>query len=242
LAARTSNCFFQDDSNHMNTVTMIVPVLNEAKCLPCLLTYIREWGMDEIIFVDGGSSDETLQILKSAGVKWIHSERGRAVQLNTGAAQSESDILLFVHVDTSLSSSHVKDMKRVMHDPSVGGGRFDVRLSGHHPAFRIIEWFINWRSRITRISTGDQAMFVRRDVFEKLGGFSEQPLMEDVELSGRLKREGKIACLRRKVVTSSRRWEKHGIARTVLLMWWLRLCYSLGANPEVLKRRYVDCS
>jgi len=123
----------------------------------------------------------------------------------------------------------------------MAGGRFDVQLSGRHPAFRIIEWFINWRSRLTRISTGDQAMFVRREVFARLGGFSEQLLMEDIELSSRLKREGEIACLRRKVVTSSRRWEKHGIARTVLLMWWLRLRYSLGADPEALKRRYVDC-
>jgi len=241
LAARTSNCFSQDDSNRVNTVAVIVPVLNEAECLPWLLTHIREWGMDEIIFVDGGSSDETLQILKDAGVKWIHSERGRAVQFNAGAAQSESDILLFLHADTSLSSSHITDMRQVMRNPFVAGGRFDVQLSGHHPAFRIIEFFINWRSRLTRISTGDQAMFVRREVFARLGGFSEQPLMEDIEFSRRLKREGRIACLRRQVLTSSRRWEKHGIARTVLLMWWLRLRYSLGANPEALKRRYVDC-
>jgi len=226
----------------MNTVAMIVPVLNEAECLPCLLTHIREWGMDEIIFVDGGSSDETLQILKNAGVKWIHSERGRAVQINAGTAQLKSDIFLFIHVDTSLSSSHIEDIKQVMRNSSVAGGRFDVRLSGHHTTFRIIEFFINWRSRLTRISTGDQAMFVRREVFARLGGFSEQPLMEDVEFSRRLKREGRVACLHRRVVTSSRRWEKHGIVRTVLLMWWLRLCYSLGVNPEVLKRRYLDAT
>ncbi len=226
----------------MNTVAIIVPVLNEVEYLPRLLAHIREWGMDEIIFVDGGSSDETLQILKNADVKWIHSERGRAVQFNAGAAQSESNIFIFLHADTSLSSSHIEEIKQAMRNPSVAGGRFDVRLSGHHPAFRIVEFFINWRSRFTRISTGDQAMFVRREVFTRLDGFSEQPLMEDVEFSRRLKKEGQIACLHRRVVTSSRRWEKHGIARTVLLMWWLRLCYSLGADPEVLKRRYVDCS
>ncbi|GMQ99454.1 MAG: TIGR04283 family arsenosugar biosynthesis glycosyltransferase [Zetaproteobacteria bacterium] len=225
----------------MNTVAIIVPVLNEVEYLPRLLAHIREWGMDEIIFVDGGSSDETLQILKNADVKWIHSERGRAVQFNAGAVQSKSDILLFLHADTSLFSSHIEDIKRAMRNPSVAGGRFDVRLSGHHPAFRIIEFFINWRSRLTRISTGDQAMFVRREVFTRLDGFPEQPLMEDIEFSRRLKREGRIACLHRHVVTSSRRWEKHGIARTVLLMWWLRLRYSLGADPEVLKHRYVDC-
>jgi len=226
----------------MNTIAVIVPVLNEAECLPCLLSHIREWGMDEIIFVDGGSSDETLQILKNSGVKWIHSEQGRAVQFNAGTTKLKSDIFLFLHADTSLSSSHIKDMKQAMRNSSVAGGRFDVRLSGRHPAFRIIEFFINWRSRLTKISTGDQAMFVRRDVFEKLGGFPEQPLMEDVEFSIRLKRKGRIACLRRQVVTSSRRWEKHGITCTVLLMWWLRLRYALGANPEALKRRYADCS
>jgi len=225
----------------VNTVAIIIPVLNEAECLPCLLPHIREWGMDEIIFVDGGSSDETPQVLKNTDIKWIHSERGRALQLNAGAAKSESDILLFLHADTSLSSSHITDIKQAMRNPSVAGGRFDVRLSGRHPAFRIIEWFINRRSRLTGISTGDQAMFVRREVFVRLGGFSRQPLMEDVDFSRRLKREGRIACLRRKVVTSSRRWEKHGIVRTVLLMWWLRLRYALGANPEILKRRYVDC-
>jgi len=127
-----------------------------------------------------------------------------------------------------------------MLNPSVVGGRFDVRLSGRHPAFRVIEFFINWRSRLTRISTGDQAMFVRRNVFERLGGFPQWPLMEDVEFSRRLKREGQIACLHRRVLTSSRRWEKHGIVHTVLLMWWLRLRYWLGANPETLKRHYVD--
>jgi len=129
-----------------------------------------------------------------------------------------------------------------MRDERVVGGRFDVRLSGRQPAFRVIEFFINLRSRLTRIATGDQAIFVRRSVFERLGGFPEQPLMEDVEFSRRLKREGRIACLRERVVTSSRRWERHGIARTVWLMWSLRLGYWLGADPERLRRWYRDCS
>ncbi len=119
-------------------------------------------------------------------------------------------------------------------------GRFDIRLSGQHFMLRVIEFLVNSRSRLTRISTGDQAMFVRRDIFERLGGFPDQPLMEDIELSRRLKPVGKIACLHEKVVTSSRRWETHGILRTILLMWRLRFCYWLGADPAELKQQYVN--
>lgn len=127
-----------------------------------------------------------------------------------------------------------------MRDESTVGGCFALRLSGSHPAFRIIEWFINVRSRLTRISTGDQCQFVRRDLFEVMGGFPEQPLMEDVEFARRLKRAGRIACLRDKVTTSSRRWEQHGILRTMLLMWKLRLLYWLGVAPERLAANYRD--
>ena len=225
----------------MATVVVIIPVLNEANRLPCLLRRIRTLGENEIIFVDGGSSDETPILLEQAGVKWIHSKCGRATQMNAGASNSQSGILLFLHIDTEISSSHIEDIERVMSGSDVAGGRFDVRLSGHHPAFRMIEWCMNWRSRLTGISTGDQAMFVRRGVFERMGGFPEQPLMEDVEFSRRLKREGRMACLRSRVRTSSRRWEKHGIVRTMLLMWWIRFRYWLGASPAALKRLYMDC-
>jgi len=223
-------------------VAAIVPVLNEARSLPDFLARARAWPVDELIFVDGGSSDATSRLLDAAGVRWRRAPTGRGRLMNAGAAMSMSDILVFVHADTRLSSSHFEEIARVMRDPAVVGGRFDVRLSGRHPAFRIIELFINLRSRLTRISTGDQAMFVRREVFERLGGFPEQPLMEDVEFSRRLKRQGRIACLRTKVVTSSRRWERHGIVRTVILMWRLRLRYWLGADPAALKREYRDCS
>jgi len=228
------------DFNRVNTVAVIVPILNEADHLPRLLQNACKWEVNAIVFADGGSSDNTPQLLDQSGMKWIHGNRGRATQMNMGARESNSDILLFLHADTEISSNHIKDIKQIMLNPDVVGGRFDVRLSGGHSAFRMIEFFINWRSRLTGISTGDQAMFVRRNVFERLGGFPEWPLMEDVEFSRRLKKQGKIACLHRKVVTSSRRWEKHGIVRTVLLMWWLRLRYWLGANPETLKHHYVD--
>ena len=219
-----------------------MPVLNEAKMLPAFLERARDWPVDELVFVDGGSRDATPRLLAEAGARWMTSRAGRAIQMNAGARATKSDILVFIHADTAISSSNFEAIRRVMRDERVVGGRFDVRLSGRQPAFRVIEFFINLRSRLTRIATGDQAIFVRRSVFERLGGFPEQPLMEDVEFSRRLKRLGRIACLRERVVTSSRRWERHGIARTVWLMWSLRLGYWLGADPERLRRRYRDCS
>jgi len=221
-------------------IAVIIPLLNEAKYLSGLLHDMRQWHANEVIFVDGASSDETPRLLDSAGVQWIRAKRGRAAQMNAGAAYLNSDIFLFLHADTVLSSSNIEAVVKAMYKPEMAGGRFDIRLDGNHPAFRIIAWFINLRSRLTKISTGDQAMFVRRKVFERMGGFPEQPLMEDVEFSRRLKREGDIACLRSRVTTSSRRWEKHGIVRTILLMWWLRFRYWLGASPAVLKRLYID--
>ncbi len=225
----------------MSSVGIIIPLLNESGNLPGLLADLHGLhGIAQIIFVDGGSTDDTVSLLRNAGVDWLRSSRGRAQQMNAGAAKLNSDILLFLHADTRLSSGNVKAVEEVMRDPGVAGGRFNVRLSGRRPAFRIIELFINLRSRLTKISTGDQAIFVRREIFERLGGFPDQPLMEDVAFSRRLKREGKIACLSGKLVTSSRRWESHGVLRTVLLMWWLRLRYRFGADPAELKRRYPD--
>jgi len=224
----------------MSRVAVVIPVLNELAQLPRLLDRCREWMADEVILVDGGSTDGSLELLQKSGVRWLATRRGRATQMNTGASQLNSDIILFLHVDTTISSSNILAIGKAMQEPEIVGGRFDVRLSGANPAFRIIEFFINWRSRITRISTGDQAIFVRRTVFDRLGGFPDQPLMEDVEFSKRLKHAGRIKCLREKVVTSSRRWERDGILRTVILMWWLRLCYRLGADPARLKRSYAD--
>ncbi len=160
--------------------------------------------------------------------------------MNTGASYIKSDIILFLHVDTDINSSHVLAIKQAVKRPDVVGGRFDVQLSGRQPLFRVIEWLINHRSRLSRISTGDQAMFVRRTVFEQLGGFPDLPLMEDVEFSRRLKKQGEIICLRDKVVTSSRRWEQHGIFSTIGLMWKLRFLYWLGVPAEKLARMYRE--
>ncbi|RMH60208.1 MAG: glycosyltransferase, partial [Zetaproteobacteria bacterium] len=195
--------------------------------------------IDELIVVDGGSSDATCELLHAAKVRWIRSAPGRAQQMNAGARLATSDILLFLHADTAIDASAIEAMRQAMRsDPDVVGGRFDLRLSGSHPALRVIECMINLRSRLTRISTGDQAMFVRRAVFARLGGFPTLPLMEDVAFSRMLKRTGRIACLKARVCTSSRRWEQHGLGRTVLLMWWLRLLFWLGVPPARLARMY----
>lgn len=222
------------------SVALIVPLLNEASTLPACLERLRVCGADELLLVDGGSSDGSRELLEQSGLDWLDSPAGRASQMNAGAAAASSDILLFLHADTVFDSRHLADVRQAMRDPAVVGGRFDVRLSGKHPAFRAIAYFINLRSRLTRISTGDQAMFVCRDVFAALGGFADIPLMEDVELSRRLKRQGEVACLRRRVTTSSRRWEKQGIVRTVLLMWKMRLLFRLGVSPTRLAAMYRD--
>jgi len=160
--------------------------------------------------------------------------------MNAGASTCVSDIFLFIHSDTEINSCCIESMMAVMQRSETVGGRFDLCLSGRHPALRMIEWFINLRSRLSGISTGDQGIFVRRSAFEHLGGFPDIPLMEDIAFSRRLKRYGHIACLRQRVTTSSRRWEQHGIYNTILLMWRLRLLYWLGVPAERLAEMYRE--
>ena len=223
---------------HKLSIAIIIPVFNEAAVLPELTERLQAVGADELIFVDGGSCDESRRLLEHSGVRWLQSEPGRATQMNAGAEDCIGDIILFIHADTIISYSNISAVRETMKDDSFVGGRFDVRLSGNNIAFRMIEWLINMRSRLTGISTGDQCQFVRRSVFEQMGGFPEQPLMEDIEFSRRLKRQGRIACLNETVITSSRRWEQHGIVATVWLMWKLRFLYCFGVSPEKLAQMY----
>lgn len=222
------------------SIAVVVPILNEAERLPGIFELLGELGAEEVVLVDGGSTDASQEMLSQCSFTWCQSETGRAVQMNCGASQCHSDILLFIHADTDMNSSHLSAIRKAMDNSLTVGGRFDIHLSGNHPAFRVIEWFINLRSRITGINTGDQCQFVRREIFESMGGFPEQPLMEDVEFSKRLKRMGRIACLRNWVTTSSRRWEKYGILRTILLMWKLRLLYWLGVSSDRLAGIYAN--
>jgi rSAM/selenodomain-associated transferase 2 len=160
--------------------------------------------------------------------------------MNAGARVATGEILLFLHADTFLPQNFPELLRDALQDPATIGGRFDVQLDATGWSFRMIETLMNARSRLTRIATGDQAIFVRRDAFLDLGGFPEMELMEDVEFSRRLKRKGKIACLRARVLTSARRWQRDGVFRTIGLMWLLRLAYFLGVPPRRLRMFYAD--
>jgi rSAM/selenodomain-associated transferase 2 len=220
-------------------LSIIVPVLNEAQTLADFLAPLqplRDLG-HEVIVVDGGSDDQSLQVAAPLCDRALSSEAGRGRQMNSGAAQATGDWLLFLHADTWLPAP-CNGWLAVIGDSQAQWGRFNVRLSGRQWPFRIIETGINWRSRLTGIATGDQALFLRRKHFSKMLGFADIPLMEDIELCRRLRRVSKPLCLGEAVTTSSRRWERGGIMRTIILMWCLRARYFWGADPVTLAKCY----
>ncbi|HKA56107.1 MAG TPA: TIGR04283 family arsenosugar biosynthesis glycosyltransferase [Candidatus Binatia bacterium] len=219
---------------------MIIPTLNEADTVGRTLARVRQAGGCQLVAVDGGSDDGTPEIARGYADVVLSAPRGRARQMNVGAQAAAGEVLVFLHADTLLPHGFPEILARALLDPQVVGGRFDVRLGAPGWSFRVIETFMNMRSRLTRIATGDQAIFVRRQIFLAAGGYPEVDLMEDVELSRKLKRLGKIACLRARVVTSARRWQRDGVLRTVALMWALRLAHSLGVPPERLRAFYTD--
>lgn len=221
-------------------VSVIIPVLNEEISIAATLEQVHHLAPEEVIVVDGGSADRTRQIASLFPSTVVSSPRGRARQMNAGARVAKGDAFLFLHADTQLPLSALKDVRSALQDPECKGGRFDVKLSARRWAFRMIESLINLRSRWTKVATGDQAIFVRRSVFEEIGGFPEIPLMEDLAFSRALKKRGKIACLRSQVVTSSRRWETEGVSRTIIKMWLLRLFFLARVSPLFLKRFYRD--
>lgn len=223
----------------MLALSVIVPVWQEAATIVATLQALaplRAAG-HQVIVVDGGSSDGTAQLADGLCDRVVTSELGRAQQMNAGAQLATGDILLFLHADTRLPASALNALER-FRDSRNAWGRFDVRLSGQRPLFRVIAWFMNQRSRFSGIATGDQAVFVRRPVFEALRGFEPMPLMEDVELSSRLRLVSRPFCIRDAVVTDSRRWEQHGAWRTILLMWRLRWRYWRGESPHSLATAY----
>ncbi len=221
----------------MIPVSIVVPVLNEAPRIGHLLRDLRAAGTPcEIIVVDGGSRDATVALARPLADRLLQVSPGRAAQLNAGAAVARGRQLWFVHADTELPGPVDEYLRAV----NQGGqwGFFRLRLSGRRPAFRLIERCICWRSRATGVVTGDQGLFVRRALFERLGGYADLPLMEDVELTKRLRRMASPTFVPLALQSSSRRWEVNGLVRTVLLMWRLRLRYFLGADPAELARDY----
>lgn len=192
----------------------------------------------EVILADGGSRDATVNLARPLVDRVVTGARGRARQMNAGAREAREEVLLFLHADTLLPSGASRAVLQGLAESGRVWGRFDVRLSGPHPLLRLVEWLINRRSRLSGIATGDQAIFVRRDVLDRLGGFPDIPLMEDVALCRRLKRLGRPLCLEPRVVTSSRRWEERGIVRTIALMIALRSAFFLGVSPQRLARIY----
>jgi rSAM/selenodomain-associated transferase 2 len=221
-------------------LSIIVPILNEARQLPGLLASLAEFRSRgvQVVLVDGDSADGSVELAEGAGFHVVRSDRGRARQMNAGAAVASGDVFLFLHADTILPTcADALIVKAFMASPQ-SWGRFDVHIDGRPPMLALVGFMMNWRSRLTGIATGDQAMFVRRDLFREVGGFPLQPLMEDIELSRRLKRISAPLGLRARVKTSGRRWETRGVWPTILLMWTLRLRYWLGAPAERLAKAY----
>ena len=224
----------------MPKLSIIVPVLDEAPTIQAALEDLqglRAAGA-EVIVVDGASRDATASLAAPLADRVIEAPRGRASQMNAGAREAAGDVLLFLHADTTLAPGTVESMLARLDAEGREWGRFDVAIAGADPLLALVALLMNARSRATGVATGDQAMFVRRAAFDAVGGFPSIPLMEDVALSKALRRRSPPLCLRERVVTSARRWERHGTLRTIVLMWRLRLAYALGADPHRLARRY----
>jgi len=221
-------------------LSIVVPVLNEAAAIDtalCALVRLRARG-HEVIVVDGGSTDATMTLAVGKADRVMSAPRGRASQMNAGAAVASGDVLVFLHADTRLPDDADRAIARVLAREGGAWGRFDVSIDSDRRLLGLVGWTMNVRSRLTGIATGDQAMFVRRAEFEAVGGFPSLALMEDVAMSRRLKRRSPPVCLADRVVTSARRWESNGALRTIVLMWWLRWRYFFGASPDRLARTY----
>ena len=220
-------------------LSIIVPVLDEAARLAASLALLRPYRERgaEVIVGDGGSRDATRSIASPLADRVVESSRGRSLQMNAGAAAATGDRLVFLHADTRLPEGADEAISRAL--ASREWGRFDVAIEGRSRWLPVVAAFMNARSRLTGIATGDQALFVRRGAFDAVKGFPPIPLMEDIAFCKAMKRRGPPACLAAKVRTSGRRWERHGPLRTILLMWRLRLAYFFGADPARLAERYV---
>lgn len=220
-------------------LSIIVPTLNESANIGAMLGVVQPWRAEgaEVIVVDGGSSDDTVARAALLADTVITAPRGRASQLQAGVRQARGELLLFLHADSLLPADALQLIQAATRH-GAQWGRFDVSIAGEHPMLRIVAWMMNVRSRWTGIATGDQGIFVARTLLEAVGGVPQQALMEDIELSKRLRARAQPACLRARIATSGRRWERNGVWRTIWLMWRLRFAYWCGANPSELRQQY----
>ncbi|MEP5567653.1 MAG: TIGR04283 family arsenosugar biosynthesis glycosyltransferase [Halioglobus sp.] len=217
--------------------SFVVPALNEAEGISQLLEQLRErFPSAELIVVDGGSSDRTCDLARPLCDKLIESAPGRALQMNVGAQSASGNYLLFLHADTLPGLNEPELQSHLVTNPAWGFCR--VSLAGTEPAFRIISGFINLRSRVTRVATGDQMLFIQRQLLQQAGGFDEIPLMEDVAFSKRMRKRAPPLLIKEPVTTSSRRWREAGVLRTILKMWALRFAYFIGVSPQHLWHYY----
>jgi rSAM/selenodomain-associated transferase 2 len=241
LATRKPSAWHDSDlsMSHPPRLSIVMPVLDEAGRICAALDALaplRARGV-QVVVVDGGSRDATAALCEGLADAVLAAPRGRARQLNAGAAAADSDALLFLHADTALPAAAPQLVARAL--SAHAWGRFDVRIDGRARVLPLVAALMNARSRFSGIATGDQAIFMRRAAFDAVGGFPDQPLMEDIEISRRLRaRCGAPACLREQVTTSGRRWDQRGAWRTIALMWRLRLLYRLGVSPERLAAAY----
>lgn len=219
-------------------VSIIIPVLNEEGSIKNFLEQLQVYRKQghEVIVVDGGSTDKTVSISELLSDKVITSKTGRAMQMNSGALQSKHDVFWFLHADTLIPENAIENIQQALTTPEWGW--FNIKLSGTKFLFRLIERMINIRSCFSHIATGDQGIFVKREIFESVNGYANIPLMEDVSLSKKLNKISKPVCLKEMLITSSRRWEQKGIISTVLLMWRLRFLYWLGVSADKLATQY----
>jgi len=222
------------------TISVIVPTLDEERTIAATLMAARQPGVAELIVVDGGSIDRTVSVARTLADRVLTEPPGRARQMNAGANGARGDVLLFLHADTRMPAGYTRSIADALADPRTVGGRFDLRLDADGVGYRVIERAISLRSRWTGVATGDQGIFVRRAVFARVGGYPAIPLMEDIALYRALNRVGRMASLRETVLTSARRWQTRGIARTVVLMWALRVAYYVGVSPARLARVYAN--
>jgi len=217
--------------------SIIIPTLNEEQAIVNCLNALQALRENcEIILVDGGSLDDTQKLAQPLVDKLISTEKGRAIQMNAGAENATGEVIIFLHADTFLPPNTLDKINQAIH--SHPWGRFDVVLSGSHPMLKVVAFLMNWRSRLTGVATGDQAIFVNKGLFESVGHYPTIALMEDIALSKKLKKISPPACLKTKVISSGRRWEKFGVLKTILLMWSLRLRYCFGVDTQTLAYLY----